>query len=110
MKKPGPAPLPLVKPASPQEALSFVRKLYDIGKSRTPASRQAVAQFVDGHSVAELRGIARRIMMDVMKGPIPPEERSKGDPDEKAPAPASGADEPASAPRKPQPSGKGPRK
>jgi hypothetical protein len=61
----------LPEPATSEEALAFVREVQKRGGKRTPEDMAHVAAFIDSKPLGELRGIARRIMMDMMKSPLP---------------------------------------
>src|SRR5258708_18399865 len=71
MERNPPRPVQVIEPATSEEALAFVRDLHKLGGKRTLAAQARVADFVNGLPLGTLKGIARRIMMDIMKAPPP---------------------------------------
>src|SRR5260370_38630467 len=71
MERKPPRPVQVIEPATSEEALAFVRDLHKLGGKRTLAAQARVADFVNGLPLGTLKGIARRIMMDIMKAPPP---------------------------------------
>jgi hypothetical protein len=72
MARKPPEPAQTVAPATSEEAQAFVRELYKRGGKRTLADQARVADFVNNLPLGTLKGIARRIMMDILKAPPPP--------------------------------------
>lgn len=61
---------PVAATASSEEALQFVRRLQEeIARARPPNTEAFVEQYLDQFTRGELRGIGRRILMDIMKRP-----------------------------------------
>jgi hypothetical protein len=80
--KPLPAS-PIVEPATTEEALEFVRGLQKFRKKDdAPVDESAVKEYVNQFSLGTLQSIARRVMMDIMKGP----QRGASAPDKAAPS------------------------
>src|SRR5260370_17065921 len=71
MERKPPRPVQVIEPATSEEALAFVRDLHKLGGKRTLADQARVAAFVNSLPLGTLKGIARRIMMDIMKAPPP---------------------------------------
>src|SRR5260221_4795043 len=71
MERKPPRPVQVIEAATSEEALAFVRDLHKLGGKRTLAAQARVADFVNGLPLGTLKGIARRIMMDIMKAPPP---------------------------------------
>src|SRR5258708_37341100 len=71
MERNPPRPVQVIEPATSEEALAFVRDLHKLGGKRTLADQARVAAFVNSLPLGTLKGIARRIMMDIMKAPPP---------------------------------------
>src|SRR5260370_37832860 len=71
MERKPPRPVQVIEPATSEEALAFVRDLHKLGGKRTLAAQARGADFVNGLPLGTLKGIARRIMMDIMKAPPP---------------------------------------
>ena len=71
MMKNNPLPdAPVTPTASTEEALQFVRRLQEEVTRERPLNTKAfVEQYLDQFSRGELRGIGRRILMDIMKRP-----------------------------------------
>jgi hypothetical protein len=78
---------PPVEAATRDEALNFVRGLQPLRpKDDEPIDEAAVKEYVNKFSLGSLQGIARRIMMDVMKGRIDDEAEDAAS----EPAPTNG--------------------
>jgi hypothetical protein len=61
---------PVAAAASSEEALQFVRRLQEeVARERPPNTEAFVEQYLDQFTRGELRGIGRRILMDIMKRP-----------------------------------------
>jgi len=61
---------PISKTASSEDALQFVRGLQDEYRRQRPVDQKAfIEQYLDRFTRGELRGIGRRILMDIMKRP-----------------------------------------
>ena len=61
---------PISKTASSEDALQFVRGLQDEYRRERPVDQKAfIEQYLDRFTRGELRGIGRRILMDIMKRP-----------------------------------------
>jgi hypothetical protein len=61
---------PVAATASSEEALQFVRRLQEeVARERPPNAEALVEQYLDQFTRGELRGIGRRILMDIMKRP-----------------------------------------
>jgi hypothetical protein len=61
---------PVAATASSEEALQFVRRLQEeVARERPPNTEAFVEQYLDQFTRGELRGIGRRILMDIMKRP-----------------------------------------
>ena len=56
--------MPLVEPAGSEEALGTIRELWAFRHDKT-----LVKENLDRRPLGQLQSIARRIMMDIMKGP-----------------------------------------
>lgn len=66
---------PPVEAATQDEALNFVRGLQPLRpEDDKPVDEAAVREYVNKFSLGSLQGIARRIMMDIMKGRIDDED------------------------------------
>lgn len=81
---------PISKTASSEDALQFVRGLQDEYRRQRPVDQKAfIEQYLDRFTRGDLRGIGRRILMDIMKRPqISPE--AGPEPEAPARAPARG--------------------
>jgi hypothetical protein len=73
---------PVAKPASSEDALQFVRGLQEQHRRERPVDQKAfVEQYLDRFTRGELRGIGRRILMDILKQPqIGTEEEPEPEP------------------------------
>jgi hypothetical protein len=89
-----PSPPP-TKPETQEEVLEFLRGLQKFRRrDDKPFDEQAIKEYLNQHSLGSLQGIARRIMMDILKSPTadPPRaapkksERKKKQPAPKPPA------------------------
>jgi hypothetical protein len=61
---------PVAATASSEEALQFVRRLQEeVARAGPPNTKAFVEQYLDQFTRGELRGIGRRILMDIMKRP-----------------------------------------
>src|SRR6516165_11371706 len=61
---------PISKTASSEDALQFVRGLQDEYRRQRPVDQKAfIEQYLDRFTRGELRGIGRRILMDILKRP-----------------------------------------
>jgi hypothetical protein len=67
--KPLPPAAPIVPAASSEEALRFVEGLQKFRRGRGKVDRAGLALFVNQFPVGQLQAIARRIMLDLVKGP-----------------------------------------
>jgi hypothetical protein len=81
-----PSPPP-VKPATREEVFDFLRGLQKFRrKGDQPFDEEAIKEYLNRHPLGSLQGIARRIMMDILKSPTadpaaPPKgERKKKQP------------------------------
>jgi len=78
--KPLPSPPP-VKPATREEVFGFLRGLQRSGRTDDKSIDQAaVRDFINKMPLGSLQGVARRIMMDIMKSPtkdLPSDDRSQ---------------------------------
>jgi len=62
--------MPVSETASSEEALQFVRDLQEQYLRERPVDQNAfIEQYLDRFTRGELRGIGRRILMDIMKRP-----------------------------------------
>jgi len=81
---------PPVKPATRDEALRFLKGLQQFQiEEDEPVDDVAVREYLSKFPLGSLQGIARRIMMDIMKAPIDdvtPESPAKPAPKKKRPA------------------------
>jgi len=82
--------MPVSETASSEEALQFVRDLQEQYLRERPVDQNAfIEQHLDRFTRGDLRGIGRRILMDIMKRPqISPE--AGPEPEAPARAPARG--------------------
>lgn len=61
---------PVANSAKSEQALEFVRQLQKEYAGERPLNKGAfIEQYLDGFTRSELRGIGRRILMDIMKRP-----------------------------------------
>ena len=61
---------PPVKPATREEVFEFLRGLQKFRrKGDEPFNEKAIADYLAQQSLGSLQGIARRIMMDILKSP-----------------------------------------
>ena len=64
-----PSPPP-TKPATREKVLEFLRGLQKFRrKDHKPFDEQAIKDYINQHTSGSLQGIARRIMMDILKSP-----------------------------------------
>jgi hypothetical protein len=84
-----PSPPP-TKPETQQEVLEFLRGLQTFRRrDDKPFDEQAIKEYLNQHSLGSLQGIARRIMMDILKSPTADPPRAapvKGERKKKQPA------------------------
>lgn len=106
MKREPPRPAPLVEPATSADALAFVRELQKRGAKRTPQDAARVADFLNSMPLGQLKGIARRIMMDIMKGPPGGSDAARPAPPKRGPSGQQPKKKARSAAKKARPAAK----
>jgi hypothetical protein len=64
-----PSPPPTT-PATQEEVLEFLRGLQKFRRrDDKPFDQEAIKEYLNRHSLGSLQGVARRIMMDILKSP-----------------------------------------
>ena len=97
---------PPVEAATQDEALNFVRGLQPLRpEDDKPVDEAAVREYVNKFSLGSLQGIARRIMMDIMKGRIDDEDAAAEPGPTKGKTQATKQSPPSGKKRNPAPKG-----